>query len=588
MSWLRSLPRVVVAQRRWLSAKNQEPPAAAATATESPDAGNKNQDGALARSSTVTDPIREKFAQMRLQVPCDLDLSNKIGTPPTLGPNAFPDRVQNFVTIDYHHPLSIKDVLPPREQMNPELASWRYPQFQIMWNPGRRTVETLKKDIELAKEGRMSRRDEEIFPMRVDIAIFGGGIMGSSIAYALKSRAPDSFTCAIFERDPKYTHASTTLSVGGIRQQFSLKENIEMAMYGADFLRNHKRYLSVLDDEPPDVAFNPHGYLFLASSEQGAEQILINHELQTEVGAYVDVLTPDQIKKRFPWISTDGIMLGAHGVQNEGWFDPWSLLIGMRSKAEFLGVQFVNAELLDFNMHTRLPTYGMFDELGDPIETCNYAIVRTPDGRERQVEFCYGVICTGPQAGETTKMLNIGTGRPGLRSKPLPVEPRKRYVYVFHCPDGPGVDFPLMIDPSGVYCRREGLGGNFICGKSPAPEDEPDPSNLDVDYTFFEREIWPVLARRVKAFENIKLVSAWAGYYDYNTLDQNAVIGKHPYYHNMVWACGFSGHGIQMGPAVGRAVQELILENKYETIDLSRFGWERIIYNQPLLEAMIV
>jgi len=159
---------------------------------------------------------------------------------------------------------------------------------------------------------------------------------------------------------------------------------------------------------------------------------------------------------------------------------------------------------------------------------------------------------------------------------------------VFHCPDSPGLDFPLFIDPSGVYCRREGLGGNFICGKSPAPEDEPDPSNLDVDYKFFEREIWPVLAHRVKAFENIKLVSAWAGYYDYNTLDQNPVIGKHPYYHNMIWAAGFSGHGIQMGPAVGRAVQELVLENRYLNIDLGRFGWDRIIYNKPLMEAMIV
>lgn len=149
---------------------------------------------------------------------------------------------------------------------------------------------------------------------------------------------------------------------------------------------------------------------------------------------------------------------------------------------------------------------------------------------------------------------------------------RKRYVYVLHCPDGPGLSCPLVIDHSGVYCRREGLGGNYICGKSPAEvcfqitlnkisvknnifssirkNEEPDVSDLEVDYSYFEDVVWPTLAHRIPCFENSKVKSAWAGYYDYNVLDQNAIIGKDPHFRNFIWATGFSGHGIQMSPAV--------------------------------------
>ena len=255
----------------------------------------------------------------------------------------------------------------------------------------------------------------------------------------------------------QYSHASTTLSVGGIRQQFSLRENIQMSMFTADFLRNAKRNLSILDDDPPDIGFNPHGYLFLASMN-GADQLLENHELQTEMGAYVDVLNTDQMKKKFPWLSTDGIVLGAHGVQNEGWFDPWALLIALKGKTEFLGGSFVNAEFLDFNVKQHPHSEGMVDDSGSPQETANHLIIRLPDGTEKQIQFCYCIIAAGADSGEISKKIGIGMEPSGIRSIPCPIEKRKRYVYVFHAPDGPGVDFPFLIDPSGVWCRREGSG----------------------------------------------------------------------------------------------------------------------------------
>lgn len=166
-----------------------------------------------------------------------------------------------------------------------------------------------------------------------------------------------------------------------------------------------------------------------------------------------------------------------------------------------------------------------------------------------------------------------------LLAVPLPVEKRKRYVFNFHCPDGPGLECGLVTDLTmdGVYFRRDGLSNNYICGASPPPDQEPDTSNLDVDYMFFDEYLWPRLAHRYPAFEKLKLKSSWAGYYDYNFIDQNLVIGNHPYHKNFVFANGSSGHGLQHSAAIGRAIMELFNYHEYRTIDLNAFAFDRFM-----------
>lgn len=206
---------------------------------------------------------------------------------------------------------------------------------------------------------------------------------------------------------------------------------------------------------------------------------------------------------------------------------------------------------------------------------------------KRNIRFSICVVAAGAWSGEVGRLVGIGKGT-GIMGVPIPVEPRKRYVYCVHAPDGPGLDSPLLIDPNGTYFRREGLGGLYLCGQSPTDECEPSIENLDVDYDFFESNVWPTIANRVPSFENLKLQSSWAGYYDYNTFDQNGIIGLHPIFTNMFIATGFSGHGIQQAAGVGRAVMESILHGEYQTINLERFGFERVLTNEPLYEQNIV
>uniref|UniRef100_A0A8C1TB29 FAD-dependent oxidoreductase domain-containing protein 1 n=1 Tax=Cyprinus carpio TaxID=7962 RepID=A0A8C1TB29_CYPCA len=411
-------------------------------------------------------------------------------------------------------------------------------------------------------------------PERADVVIVGGGVVGWSIAYWLKmkARVRDGLRVLVVEKDPTYSQASTVLSCGGIRQQFSLKENIMLSLFSAHFMKNINNHLCVVNEDPVDLQFNHSGYLFLAS-EKSAHIMEENYRTQRYVGAKVALLSPSQLKERFPWMNTEGVALASLGLENEGWFDPWSLLNALRRKAVSMGVYQCFGEVTVCQIITKL--------LHD---------VRMPNSLEYQPVECAVVVnAAGANSGKIASMLGIGLGpKESVSGVPLPVEPRKRFVYVVHCPDGPGLDTPFLIDYSGVYCRREGLGGNYITGMSPEETEEPDISNLDVDHEFFQEKVWHRLAHRIPAFEQLKVSNAWAGFYDYNTFDQNGIIGLHPLVPNMYFATGFSGHGLQQSPAVGLAVAELILDGGYKTIDLSALDLKRILLQEPILESNIV
>ncbi|XP_076233776.1 FAD-dependent oxidoreductase domain-containing protein 1 isoform X2 [Calliopsis andreniformis] len=380
----------------------------------------------------------------------------------------------------------------------------------------------------------------------------------------------------VVERDPTYKQSSSVLSVGGLRQQFSLEENIEMSLFGAEFIRNINDYLGIEGEPPVDVYFHPYGYLMLAG-EKGTETLMQNSKMQNFLGAKNILLSKHKLKDLFPWLNTEDLIVGCLGLEKEGWFDPWSLLCAFKKKALVLGAQYVYGEAKGFTYtDINKPTGRRLDKL----------IVDTSEG-EKAIKFAIAVVAAGASSGHVAGLAEVDF-LDGVRHLALPVEPRKRYVYCFHCPEGPGLNTPLTIDYTGTYFRREGLVGTYICGRSPSESDEPSTQDLSVDHEYFNEQVWPMLAQRVKAFEKLKVKSSWAGYYDYNTFDQNGIIGIHPFHSNLLLATGFSGHGIQQAPAVGRAITELIIEGKFVTLDLSKLGFDRFIYDSPMYESNIV
>ena len=387
-----------------------------------------------------------------------------------------------------------------------------------------------------------------------DIVIVGGGVMGSAVAYFLTAEPGFDGSVLVIERDPSYADCATTRSWGGVRQQFSTPENVKMSLFSLDFFRHAKERLAV-DGEGPALAFKEQGYLFLASPA-GLPVLKANQALQRELGADVALLDRDDLAERFPWLSLEGVAGGGLGERGEGWLDPSAVLHGFRRKAQAQGARY------------RTDAAVGIERDGDKVASVALASGET-------VTCGQLVNAAGPQAGRLAALAGID----------LPVTPRKRMSYVFDCrADLPPL--PLTIDTTGVTFRPE--GGQYIAIHSPPPEDDPVSHDLSEDYGPFEQVIWPALAARVPAFEAIKLTGAWAGHYDYNAFDQNAVVGPHPEVANFHFCNGFSGHGIQQSPAAGRAVAERILHGTYRSLDLSALGWARLIENRPLKELNVV
>ncbi|MFI5023674.1 MAG: NAD(P)/FAD-dependent oxidoreductase [Alphaproteobacteria bacterium] len=387
-----------------------------------------------------------------------------------------------------------------------------------------------------------------------DVVIVGGGAIGSSIAAFLSSSPDFRGRLAVVERDPSYARASTTRSAGGVRQQFSTPGNIEMSKFGVHFVKHVGDYLAV-DGEVPQVSFHEGGYLFLAS-EAGRPVLEQNHALQRAHGADNALLPPAALAERFPWLSTEGIALGSLGLSNEGWFDPHALLQGFKRKARAGGAVYIADEV---------------------VAVAREGACITGAALASGAALACGLMvdAAGPFAGAVAALAGVD----------LPVRPKKRYVYVIDCRT-PLSGCPLLIDPTGVWLRPEGR--QFICGVSPEEGDDPDCEDLELDYSLWEEVVWPTLASRIPAFEAVKLTNAWAGHYDYNTVDQNAILGRHPEVGNLLFANGFSGHGIQQSPAAGRAIAELILYGEYRSLDLSEFAYTRLAAGRPLRELNVV
>ena len=392
-------------------------------------------------------------------------------------------------------------------------------------------------------------------PDHADVVIVGGAIVGSAVATFLRRRTDWKGSVLVVERDPTFRTSSTTLSAASIRLQFSTPLNIEISRFGVEVIKHLDTWLGVAGEPAPEVDFVEGGYLFLAS-EAGLPILESNHAVQREHGVQVALLTPMELHARFPWLNVDDLAGGSLGLADEGWFDAYALLQAFRRKARSLGSEEIAGEVVEIERE------------GDRATG-----VRLADGRRITADWV--VNAAGPRAAGIAAMA-------GLR---LPVSPRKRMVFHFDCRTP--VASPLTIDTSGVYFRPE--GPNYIAGSSPHGEQlDPDTFDLEVDRSWFEQVIWPAIAHRVPAFQAIRLLDAWAGHYEVNTLDHNAVIGPHPDLPNFLFANGFSGHGLQQAPAAGRALSEWIATGDYETIDVRPLGYERIAANQPYRELNVI
>lgn len=391
-----------------------------------------------------------------------------------------------------------------------------------------------------------------------DVVCVGGAMMGSSTAYWLGENPDFDGSVLVVEPDPTYESAQTTRAQNSIREQFTNRLNIELSRFGIDFLADFHANVEV-HGEAPELNFRGTGYLFLADDEEDYDRLADESADQLAAGAEVTMLRPADVAARFPYMDASQIAGARLGGMREGSFDGWALFEGLRRRAVHRGATYVRDRVGGLELS---PDGGRVTAVvlaSGRTVGCNW-VVNTAGCRARQVAEMIGVA--------------------------LPIEPRARTSFVFDCRQPIDHIVPLTITPSGVHFRREQR--HYMCGAVPVDDVAVDYDDLATRVDEFEELIWPVLARYVPQFDRVSVVSSWGGQYDYNTLDHNLVIGPADAVENFVFANGFSGHGLQQGPAVGRGVSEWITYGEYRTLDLGPFGYGRITRNEPIRENAII
>jgi glycine/D-amino acid oxidase-like deaminating enzyme len=388
-----------------------------------------------------------------------------------------------------------------------------------------------------------------------DVVIVGGAIMGSSTAWWLKELGFPGRVLVV-ERDPSYAACASTLTNSCIRQQFSDPLNIRMSQFTAAFIANFRERIG--DERVPDIVLQSYGYIYLADSQAFADILRANQKVQVANGAGTRIRSPEDLLAEYPFYNLDGILCGSHNKLNEGYWDGGTVFEWFRRSARDRGTEYVSGEVV------------AMERQGGRIVSVTLA--------SGQVIACGHVVNASGTRGALT------AARAGIV---LPIEPRKRFSWVFTCPEPLGGVLPLTIDPSGVHMRQDGPE-TFLCGCPPDPDPAVAPDDLAMDRSIFEDFVWPVLATRVPAFERVRIVNEWACNYDYNTLDQNAICGPHPEVSNFLFLNGFSGHGLQQSPAMGRGTAEWIAHGDYRAMDLRPFWYDRVVENRPMLETAII
>lgn len=383
--------------------------------------------------------------------------------------------------------------------------------------------------------------------------------MGASTAWFLSDNADFNGSVLVVERDMKFENCSTTHTNSCMRQQFSADLNVRISQFAADFVKNIRSYMGG-DERVPELGIRSFGYMYLADNDGFADILRENQQVQLQAGAATQLMTAEEIKAAYPFYNVDDIVLGSINLVDEGYWDGSAVNDWWRRQSRERGIEWIENEVVAINRNAA----------GTRVESVTLA--------SGEVVVCGQLVnASGPRAARTAQMAGID----------VPVEPRKRYSWIFKSEQPLEQDLPLTIDPSGVHVRENG-GGTYQCGGHSDYDPAVDFDDFAMDQSMWENHVWPILATRIPQFEAIKVQSEWGGHYAMNTFDHNAIMGPHTELSNFIFLNGFSGHGLQQSPAMGRGTAEWLTYGEYRALDLSPFNYERIPGNRPIIEKAII
>jgi sarcosine oxidase subunit beta len=375
------------------------------------------------------------------------------------------------------------------------------------------------------------------------IVIIGGGIVGISAAYYLAKRGEKNVT--LLERD-LLAQASTGLCVGGIRQQFSHPANILLSQHTIRLLKHFENEFDTKID------FHQAGYLFLTKEQSTWEAFGECVKIQRQYGVPVQVLSPEEVKHRWPYIETNDLKGGIFGPE-DGYVDPYDMTMAIANKTRKLGV----------SIRERTEVTG----------------IQLKNGRVNGVETSQGhfpaeiiINAAGAWGREIARMAGIH----------IPVLPVRRQVFITNAFDPLPRPVPMIIDQDTQFYVR-GYAPGILMGMTDITE--PPSYHTHVDRSFMEKVAAAAL-ERIPLLEKAEVLRGWGGLYAM-TPDENPIIGEMPAIEGFFCATGFSGHGFQHGPAVGRILSEIIADGTTR-FNLKPFRYHRFAESEMTTEWITV
>ena len=377
---------------------------------------------------------------------------------------------------------------------------------------------------------------------KVDVAIIGGGVHGCSTAYHL---AKKGFKVALFERD-YISSGGSGRSAAGIRLQFGTEVNCRLAQYNIQVFKTLEQDLNY----PLPLEYDPAGYLWIAYSEGQIAQMEKNVALQNSLGSPSRMLTPEGIKEVAPYVNTAG-MLGGSFCQEDGHINPHTLCFAYADSAAALGAE----------IYKKTPVTGLI------VKNGKAAGVHTTKG-DWEAD---AVVCTaGPWSVQVGKWAGFD----------VPITPERHQVLITEAVER--IKHPMMLcQDDGAYVKQC-PNGTFYMGWD-NPLDEHDTEYI-VNWHFLH-EVSTRIVAKMPLMAGIRVVRQWSGPYDI-TPDKQAIVGESPM-KGLFLDCGWSGHGFQFGPSVGRVMAELV-NNEKPFVDVSVFRYSRFAENDLFFEPFCI
>jgi glycine/D-amino acid oxidase-like deaminating enzyme len=386
-----------------------------------------------------------------------------------------------------------------------------------------------------------------------EVVIIGGGIIGASIAYHLLQ---DGLTgrILVIERDSTYARAATPMSMGGVRQQYSVPCNIAMARYGVVF---YERFDEVMAGAwgTPQAHFHQRGYLILMHPTTQAA-LRRRYDLQRQLGVEVTLLSPEDVRELVPHLNVEEITGGVYGYR-DGYLNPRGALQGFVERSRELGCTWVQDDVIGF---------GPAGNQTMSVQLQHRGTITTPAL----------VIAAGAWTRQLAALAGID----------LPVLPVRRQACYVTLPTVLGYKFPMILDRVRDISFRHDTETDDHLQITRTIRDEPPGFNFDWDAEAFSTHIAPVLRHYLPTCGEMQLQRGWAGHYGV-TPDENPILGPHPEYPRLFMAIGFSGHGLMLAPATGKMLSEFVRLGHAATLDGQPYRLERFATGDLIVDPQI-